>query len=176
MVGKFLVGAAAGLGVALLSSAAFAAIHPLGNLDPPSSSAFDEPLDIGPILSVGTFTLTKTGVTDASSTTIAVTHASDYTPGMLTLFKGAPFSGTQIDSQALVFLGAEYTASFTDILGPGSYYLQITGTANVDLGVAGTVATSSVPEPSTWAMLALGLGALGYAGFRRASKTSVAIV
>jgi hypothetical protein len=77
MVGEFLVGAAAGLGVALLSSAAFAAIHPLGNLDPPNSSAFSEPLDTGPILSVGTFTLTKIGTTDASSTTIAVTHASE---------------------------------------------------------------------------------------------------
>jgi hypothetical protein len=105
-------------------------------------------------------------------------RASDYTPGMLSLFMGAPFSGTLIDSKALVLSGAEYTASLTDVLGPGSYYLQITGTANVDLGVAGTVATSAptVPEPSTWAMLALGFAALGYAGFRRASKTSVAIV
>ena len=33
-------------------------------------------------------------------------------------------------------------------------------------------AASSVPEPSTWAMMALGLGALGYAASRR-RKTNV---
>jgi len=31
-------------------------------------------------------------------------------------------------------------------------------------------ATSSVPEPSTWAMMALGFAALGYAGLRRSRK------
>ena len=30
-----------------------------------------------------------------------------------------------------------------------------------------TGVTPSVPEPSTWVMMALGFGALGYAGFRR---------
>jgi hypothetical protein len=29
---------------------------------------------------------------------------------------------------------------------------------------------SGVPEPSTWAMMALGFAGLGYAGFRRNSK------
>jgi hypothetical protein len=27
--------------------------------------------------------------------------------------------------------------------------------------------TPSIPEPSTWVMMALGFGVLGYAGFRR---------
>jgi hypothetical protein len=30
---------------------------------------------------------------------------------------------------------------------------------------------SSVPEPSTWAMMMLGFASLGYAAFRRSSKT-----
>ena len=29
---------------------------------------------------------------------------------------------------------------------------------------------SSVPEPSTWAMMALGFAGLGYAAFRRSAK------
>jgi hypothetical protein len=31
-----------------------------------------------------------------------------------------------------------------------------------------------VPEPSTWAMMLLGFAGLGYAGFMRASKTTLA--
>jgi hypothetical protein len=34
---------------------------------------------------------------------------------------------------------------------------------------------SAVPEPSTWAMMMLGFSGLGYAGFRRAKKSPVAI-
>ncbi len=33
----------------------------------------------------------------------------------------------------------------------------------------------AVPEPSTWAMLALGFAGLGYAGFRRSGKSRIAI-
>ncbi len=33
-----------------------------------------------------------------------------------------------------------------------------------------SIVTPSIPEPSTWAMMALGFGALGYAGFRKRLK------
>jgi hypothetical protein len=36
--------------------------------------------------------------------------------------------------------------------------------------------TDPVPEPSTWAMMLLGFGGIGYAGFRRARKASAAIL
>ena len=39
----------------------------------------------------------------------------------------------------------------------------------------GTVALSSVPEPSTWAMMLLGFAGLGFAGFRT-RKPAVAAV
>ena len=39
----------------------------------------------------------------------------------------------------------------------------------------GTVALSSVPEPSTWAMMMLGFAGLGFAAFRT-RKTAVAAV
>ena len=32
----------------------------------------------------------------------------------------------------------------------------------------------AVPEPSTWAMLIIGFAGLGYAGFRRAKRNSLA--
>ena len=67
----------------------------------------------------------------------------------------------------LTFAPSAYTASFTETLGPGDYTVVITGTANRALGVGGTVTTSSVPEPSTWAMMLLGFAGLGYAAFRR---------
>ena len=76
-----------------------------------------------------------------------------------------------IDSAALVFNGSAYTASFTDLLGPGDYTAEIMGTVNVArLGIGGTVSTLGVPEPSTWAMMLLGFAGLGYAAFRRSAK------
>jgi hypothetical protein len=45
------------------------------------------------------------------------------------------------------------------------------------LGVIGNgdfnfIAESSVPEPSTWAMMMLGFASLGYAGYRKAKSSS----
>jgi PEP-CTERM motif len=41
------------------------------------------------------------------------------------------------------------------------------GLIDVEFTNATTSVTPSIPEPSTWVMMALGFGALGYAGFRR---------
>jgi PEP-CTERM motif len=38
------------------------------------------------------------------------------------------------------------------------------------LVLPGTGTTSAIPEPSTWAMMALGFVGLGYAAVRRSSK------
>jgi PEP-CTERM motif-containing protein len=159
------------LGASLLSTAAFASVTPLGNLDPPNASSFDSIDMTGPIMDAGTFDLTLSNVETSISATIAVSRKGAYTPGVLELFSGSPFTGTLLDSATLVFGGSAYTASFTDMLGPGTYYAEVTGTVNVrKLGVGGTVTTSSVPEPSTWVMIALGFVGLGYAAVRRSSK------
>jgi hypothetical protein len=50
-----------------------------------------------------------------------------------------------------------------DILGYGAY-----------LGGQYVFLLTPVPEPSTWALMLIGFAGLGYAGFRRASKTPLA--
>jgi hypothetical protein len=71
------------------------------------------------------------------------------------------FSGTVSDSLHL-FMGtpAFFVLNATQFNGGGTATtVTFTNTANT-----GTVV---IPEPSTWVMMALGFGALGYAGFRR---------
>ena len=72
----------------------------------------------------------------------------------------------------LAFGGIDYTGPGT--LAGGTYYLRIVGTAVSTAGnlatYAGTI-TTAVPEPSTYGMLALGLGLIGFAA-RGRSKFS----
>jgi hypothetical protein len=165
---KIVVPALAAAVACFLSTAAFAKITALGNLDPPGASSFDSIDPSGPIDDAGTFDLTKSGVDTAVSATIAVLRPTSFTPGLLELFSGSPFTGTLLDSAPLTFSGSAYTASFSDTLGPGTYYAEITGNVNVTrLGVGGTVTTLAVPELSTWAMLGIGFAGIGLAGLTR---------
>ena len=69
----------------------------------------------------------------------------------------------------LAFGGIDYTGPA--LLAGGTYYLRIVGTAVSSEGnlatYAGTI-TTAVPEPSTYGMLALGLGLIGFATRSRA--------
>ena len=162
------------LGASLLSTSAFATVTALGNLDPDSAGAFGDINPTGPVTDAGTFDLTVLADTSVSAT-IAVINRFQFTPGTLWLFEGSPFTGTLLASAPLTFGGSAYTASFSDVLGPGTYYAEVTGTINSrQLGIGGTVTTSGVPEPSTWAMMALGFASLGFAVFRR-SRTSAGL-
>jgi hypothetical protein len=71
---------------------------------------------------------------------------------------------------------------------PGSGFvdapISLTLTANQDGGPGNTITVSfsnasgvapSIPEPSTWVMMVLGFGALGYAGFRRRNANIAAL-
>ena len=156
---------AVALGASLLSTSAFA-VTVLGNLNPEDAGSFNQTVTAGPVDVEATFDLTVEAIA-ALSATISTTRKSAYTAGDLELFEGA----TEIAFEPLTFAASAYTSSFTETLGPGDYTVIITGTAHRALGVGGTVTTSGVPEPSTWAMMALGFVGLGYAAFRRNVKS-----
>jgi PEP-CTERM motif len=108
------------------------------------------------------------------STTISVIHKANYTPGDLELFDVT--TDKVVDTLPLTFAPSAWTASFMASLAPGDYEVLVTGSNNTSsLGVGGSVITSGVPEPSTWAMMALGFAGLGYAAFRQ-RKTKISML
>jgi hypothetical protein len=65
--------------------------------------------------------------------------------------------------------GQEATVS-PDILSAGSYFAELSGVSGlspIHIAIDGTITAVSTPEPSTWAMLMLGFGAMVFFGFRR---------
>ncbi len=54
-------------------------------------------------------------------------------------------------------------------------FTQAGGPGNVVSASLTNFATTSVPEPATWVMLALGFVGLGYAAVRRSSKDRTAL-
>jgi hypothetical protein len=185
--GRILASAAAvAVGALFLSAPTFAAtVVPistaLGNLDPANAGDYDATVTgTGAFTVEATFELTKLADTTIS-TTIAVNRSSNYTPGDLELFKNGTLPGDLIASAPLTFSfsgappAGAWAVSGSGDLGPGTYFVEVTGTSNVGtLGVGGSVITSNVPEPSTWAMMTLGFIGLGYVAFRqRKSKVSI---
>ena len=62
---------------------------------------------------------------------------------------------------------------FTEVtLDPG---VLVPGSSPMDLVLNVTVGsvTPGIPEPSTWAMMAIGFAGLGFAGYRKAQRRSV---
>src|SRR4029077_11080916 len=52
-------------------------------------------------------------------------------------------------------------------LNSGDYYLQVAGNAGTLAGYGGNFSVAAVPEPSTWAMMLVGFGALAWFGMRK---------
>jgi hypothetical protein len=182
MRGKIIASAVVALG--LLSSPVFATSFDLGELDP---TTFDSASLTGKLPAGGghlgdvaftetySFTLTTTGLVSPG---IIITSAAG--PSRLPddtdveLCVGGPTTDCTA-SVPLVRSGS--TASVTlatmkELGGAGSptYYLVFTGSSQGNMSVGGTVSTSPIPEPSTWAMLVIGFMGLGYAAFRRSAK------
>jgi hypothetical protein len=93
----------------------------------------------------------------------------------------SPFQpiGALIESSlvANVTGGQEATVN-PDVLSAGSYFAELSGVSGlspIHIAIDGTITAVSTPEPSTWAMLALGFGFLGLAGFRRSRARPLAI-
>ena len=83
----------------------------------------------------------------------------------LDLYSGAPGAGTLLDSNSAT------AASFSDILSPGNYYLEVSQikapTGNTKVSVSGSISPSAVPEPAAWSLMLMGVGGLGAALRRR---------
>src|SRR5579862_4089416 len=85
------------------------------------------------------------------------------------LFSGMPGSGTAVASSA----GSPTAATLLLTLAPGDYYLELSTVAAPKELVTGGIKLFAVPEPATWSLMLLGVGALG-AQLRRRRQAVVA--
>ncbi len=79
-------------------------------------------------------------------------------------------SGMPFDINGLLFVTAQNPGGYWNLWGtsPGNYSLwESAGSYNYPIQESGTLSIAAAPEPSTWAMLALGFAALGLVGRRR---------
>ena len=79
-------------------------------------------------------------------------------------------SGMAFDIDGLLFVTAQNPSGYWNLWGnsPGAYSLwELVGSYNYPIAESGNLTVAAAPELSTWAMLALGLAALGFVGRRR---------
>lgn len=154
------VAATLAIGAASAANAAVLVI-PFGNT--PSSSGG------GTFTDVFTFTFPSAGkasVTINSSVMGPLTNVNF-------LNKGVVFNGTAL---SVVSKGAvELLQLINQPVAAGLQTLTIKGSAQKLGSYAGTISFASVPEPATWAMMILGLGAVGFSMRRRTTKIAFAV-
>lgn len=158
---KFLGSALLAAGLAV-SAGANAATYDLNTLAPGSTSiaelvapgSFSDTIDF----SIGSPSSVSTAA-GTSSLSIFGTTVLDISGLTLTVFNS---NNVKIGSGLNLNLGT---------LGTGNYYAVITGTATGSSGgtYGESFKVSPVPEASTWAMMLLGLGFLGFTAKRRKS-------
>jgi hypothetical protein len=79
-------------------------------------------------------------------------------------------TGMSFDVDGLLFVTEQNPGGYWNLWGtsPGNYSLfESAGSYNYPIQETGTLSVMAAPEPSTWAMLALGFTALGFVGRRR---------
>jgi hypothetical protein len=85
----------------------------------------------------------------------------------------SPFQplGALIESSALAnVIGGQEATVTPDALDAGAYFAEVSGAsglAPIHIAIDGTVTATTVPEPSTWAMLVVGFIGLAWGSFTR---------
>jgi hypothetical protein len=85
-------------------------------------------------------------------------------------------SGMAFDIDGLLFVTAQNPGGYWNLWGtsPGNYSLwESVGSYNYPIAESGALSVTTVPEPSTWAMMLLGFAGLGYASWRAQQKSAV---
>ncbi|MEZ5654598.1 MAG: FxDxF family PEP-CTERM protein [Sphingobium sp.] len=88
------------------------------------------------------------------------------------LNKGVTFNGTPLS--AITSGANELLELLNQPVAAGLQTLSVYGSAQKMGSYSGTLTFADVPEPGTWAMMILGLGAVGFAMRRRPAKTAYA--
>ena len=86
-------------------------------------------------------------------------------------------TGTAFDTSGLLFVTHQNPGGYWNLWGtsPGNYALwESVGPANYPIQASGTLNVAAAPELSTWAMLGMGLAALGLVGQRRRREPRLA--
>jgi hypothetical protein len=106
----------------------------------------------------------------------ALTYNNLYFPGGSPIDCAFPYSGTFVDVFGVAFtVAGGYTVDLWgdgDLHGPGTttYGVGVTdGTQGLAYQFDGVSAAAGVPEPSTWALMLIGFGGLGF-GLRQARR------
>jgi hypothetical protein len=87
-------------------------------------------------------------------------------------------TGMAFDVNGLLFVTAENPGGYWNLWGnsPGNYSLfESAGSYNYPIEESGTLSVAAAPEPSTWAMLAVGFASLGLVGRRRTARLAPAL-
>ena len=101
-----------------------------------------------------------------SSGNIFQTSGGDQLEGTFLATRGGGFQFSNLDLDGQLIMG-----DANGVLTPGGGNVQLVSGSKISTFSPFT--PSTVPEPSTWAMMILGLAAFRYAGFRRRAKTPV---
>jgi hypothetical protein len=103
--------------------------------------------------------------------------ASSYSPDSLFIYDNlySP-TGMAFDYSGLLFTTADNPGGYWNLWAssPGTYSLYESAGGSYPIEESGTLSVAAAPEPSTWAMLALGFVALTFVGRRRQQTARLA--
>jgi hypothetical protein len=128
------------------------------------------PVAVDPTAIFNCCTLPENGTLEVTSdqiiytASVATTYSAGSFVGFVVDFSGAPdIVSVKQDPSSTFNIGSSFTADSVSLNFAGDIAPFVGARTIVD------ITTTSVPEPSTWAMMLLGFAGLGYAGYRRRS-------